>query len=176
MYSVAWPISGLFMLCLAAVLGEMASTWPVSGAPCPRRATISLVCCTTCWLARWLQLDAAVEAQVVRWLTNRKLTFVVFRSLIGAMFTWTFRLCRSSRRLDPWARFFSWIVGSFLLVSHILLQVRCSHYPCVRAGSRPATDSRFSSLRSSRWSSAGSLRTICSVPSVSTRISSTRIG
>lgn len=31
MYSVAWPISGLFMLCLAAVLGEMASTWPVSG-------------------------------------------------------------------------------------------------------------------------------------------------
>lgn len=31
MYSIAWPISGLFMLCLAAVLGEMASTWPVAG-------------------------------------------------------------------------------------------------------------------------------------------------
>lgn len=43
--------------------------------------------------------------------------------LAGAMFTWTFRLCRSSRRLDPWARFLSWIVGSFLLCSHILLQV-----------------------------------------------------
>lgn len=31
MYAIAWPISGLFMLCLAAVLGEMASTWPVAG-------------------------------------------------------------------------------------------------------------------------------------------------
>lgn len=59
------------MLCLAAVLGEMASTWPVA----------------------------------------------------GAMFTWTFRLCRSNRRLDPLARYFSWIVGSFLLFSHVLLQV-----------------------------------------------------
>ncbi|KAM0791010.1 hypothetical protein ACM66B_004309 [Microbotryomycetes sp. NB124-2] len=71
MYSIAWPISGLFMLCLAAVLGEMASTYPVA----------------------------------------------------GAMFTWTFRLCRSSKRLDPWARFMSWVVGTFLLVSHILLQI-----------------------------------------------------
>ncbi|SCV69196.1 BQ2448_2216 [Microbotryum intermedium] len=71
MYVFAWPISGLFFLSFAAVLGEMASTWPVA----------------------------------------------------GAMFTWTFRLCRSSRRLDPWARYLSWIVGSFLLCSHILLQI-----------------------------------------------------
>ncbi|SCZ97268.1 BZ3500_MvSof-1268-A1-R1_Chr4-2g07099 [Microbotryum saponariae] len=71
MYVFAWPISGLFFMSLAAVLGEMASTWPVA----------------------------------------------------GAMFTWTFRLCRSSRRLDIWARYLSWIVGSFLLCSHILLQI-----------------------------------------------------
>lgn len=72
MYAIAWPISGLFMLCLAAVLGEMASTWPVA----------------------------------------------------GAMFTWVFRLCRSRKWLDPWARYASWVVGSLLLCSHILLQVR----------------------------------------------------
>ncbi|GJN93235.1 hypothetical protein Rhopal_006282-T1 [Rhodotorula paludigena] len=71
MYAIAWPISGLFMLCLAAVLGEMASTWPVA----------------------------------------------------GAMFTWVFRLCRSRKWLDPWARYASWVVGSLLLCSHILLQI-----------------------------------------------------
>lgn len=31
MYSFAWPISGLFMLALAGVLGEMASAYPVAG-------------------------------------------------------------------------------------------------------------------------------------------------
>lgn len=71
------------MLALAAVLGEMASTWPVA----------------------------------------------------GAMFTWTFRICRTSRRLDPWARFLSWIVGSFLLVSHVLLQVRTAKKYGVREAS-----------------------------------------
>lgn len=32
MYAFAWPISGLFMCALAAILGEMASTYPVAGA------------------------------------------------------------------------------------------------------------------------------------------------
>lgn len=72
MYAIAWPISGLFMVSLAAILGEMASTWPVA----------------------------------------------------GAMFTWVFRLCRSRKALNPWARYASWIVGSLLLCSHLLLQVR----------------------------------------------------
>ena len=72
MYAIAWPLSGLFMMSLAAVLGEMASTWPVA----------------------------------------------------GAMFTWVFRLCRSRKGLNPWARYASWVVGSLLLCSHILLQVR----------------------------------------------------
>lgn len=72
MYAIAWPLSGLFMISLAAVLGEMASTWPVA----------------------------------------------------GAMFTWVFRLCRSKKRLNPWARYASWVVGSLLLCSHVLLQVR----------------------------------------------------
>lgn len=71
MYCWSWPISGLFICALAAVLAEMASTYPVS----------------------------------------------------GAMFTWVFRLCRSSRRLDPFARYLSWVIGSFLLCYHILLQV-----------------------------------------------------
>ena len=31
MYAFAWPISGLFMMALAAVLGEMASCYPVAG-------------------------------------------------------------------------------------------------------------------------------------------------
>lgn len=31
MYSIAWPITGVFMCALAAVLGEMASTYPVAG-------------------------------------------------------------------------------------------------------------------------------------------------
>ncbi|BGP42977.1 hypothetical protein JCM10449v2_006992 [Rhodotorula kratochvilovae] len=74
MYAIAWPLSGLFMMALAAVLGEMASTWPVA----------------------------------------------------GAMFTWVFRLCRSSKGLNPWARYASWIVGSLLLCSHILLQIVCT--------------------------------------------------
>ncbi|GAA6056973.1 hypothetical protein JCM3770_001993 [Rhodotorula araucariae] len=74
MYAIAWPLSGLFMMALAAVLGEMASTWPVA----------------------------------------------------GAMFTWVFRLCRSSKSLNPWARYASWIVGSLLLCSHILLQIVCT--------------------------------------------------
>lgn len=39
------------------------------------------------------------------------------------MFTWTFRLCRSCRPLDGLARYISWIVGSFLLCSHILIQI-----------------------------------------------------
>lgn len=72
MYAIAWPLSGLFMISLAAVLGEMASTWPVA----------------------------------------------------GAMFTWVFRLCRSKKSLNPWARYASWVVGSLLLCSHVLLQVR----------------------------------------------------
>ncbi|GAA5963162.1 hypothetical protein JCM8115_001040 [Rhodotorula mucilaginosa] len=71
MYAIAWPISGLFMVSLAAILGEMASTWPVA----------------------------------------------------GAMFTWVFRLCRSRKALNPWARYASWIVGSLLLCSHLLLQI-----------------------------------------------------
>ncbi len=71
MYCWSWPISGLFLCALAAVLAEMASTWPVA----------------------------------------------------GANFTWVFRLCRSSRRLDPFARYFSWVIGSFLLCYHILLQI-----------------------------------------------------
>ncbi|GAA5900155.1 hypothetical protein JCM6882_002628 [Rhodosporidiobolus microsporus] len=71
MYSIAWPISGLFLIGVAALLGEMASTWPVA----------------------------------------------------GASFTWVFRLCRSKRRLDPWARYMSWVTGSILLCSHILLQI-----------------------------------------------------
>ncbi|GAA5865779.1 hypothetical protein JCM1840_003257 [Sporobolomyces johnsonii] len=71
MYAIFWPISGLFMCCLAAVLGEMASTWPVA----------------------------------------------------GAMFTWVFRLCRSKKSLDPWARYASWVTGSLLLCSHVLLQI-----------------------------------------------------
>ncbi|BGP19556.1 hypothetical protein JCM10213_000156 [Rhodosporidiobolus nylandii] len=71
LYSIAWPISGLFMIGLAAVLGELASTYPVA----------------------------------------------------GASFTWVFRLCRSKRSLDPWARFASWLTGSALLCSHILLQI-----------------------------------------------------
>ncbi|GAA5985994.1 hypothetical protein JCM11641_004894 [Rhodosporidiobolus odoratus] len=71
LYSVAWPISGLFMICVAAVLGEMASTFPVAGGP----------------------------------------------------FTWVFRLCRSKKSTDPWARYASWTVGSALLCSHILLQI-----------------------------------------------------
>ncbi|GAA5930763.1 hypothetical protein JCM1841_006410 [Sporobolomyces salmonicolor] len=71
MYAIFWPVSGLFMCCLAAVLGEMASTWPVA----------------------------------------------------GAMFTWVFRLCRSKKSLDPWARYASWVTGSLLLCSHVLLQI-----------------------------------------------------
>ncbi|GAA6008097.1 hypothetical protein JCM11491_001882 [Sporobolomyces phaffii] len=71
MYAVAWPISGLFMCAIAAILGEMVSTWPVA----------------------------------------------------GAMFTWVFRLSRSIKALDPWARYLSWMTGSFLLCSHILLQI-----------------------------------------------------
>ncbi|BGP34969.1 hypothetical protein JCM10296v2_006793 [Rhodotorula toruloides] len=71
MYAIAWPLSGLFMISLAAVLGEMASTWPVA----------------------------------------------------GAMFTWVFRLCRSKKSLNPWARYASWVVGSLLLCSHVLLQI-----------------------------------------------------
>ncbi|KPV71547.1 uncharacterized protein RHOBADRAFT_56584 [Rhodotorula graminis WP1] len=74
MYAIAWPLSGLFMMSLAAVLGEMASTWPVA----------------------------------------------------GAMFTWVFRLCRSRKGLNPWARYASWVVGSLLLCSHILLQIVCT--------------------------------------------------
>lgn len=31
MYSIAWPIVGLFMCSIAAVLGEMASAYPVAG-------------------------------------------------------------------------------------------------------------------------------------------------
>lgn len=72
MYAIAWPLSGLFMCAIAAILGEMVSTWPVA----------------------------------------------------GAMFTWVFRLSRSIKGLDPWARYLSWMTGSFLLCSHILLQVR----------------------------------------------------
>ncbi|GAA5824675.1 hypothetical protein JCM11251_005297 [Rhodosporidiobolus azoricus] len=71
MYTIAWPISGLFLIGVAAVLGEMASTWPVA----------------------------------------------------GASFTWVFRLCRSKRSLNPWARYASWVTGSMLLCSHILLQI-----------------------------------------------------
>ncbi|KAK4704983.1 hypothetical protein P7C70_g1220, partial [Phenoliferia sp. Uapishka_3] len=71
MYCFAWPISGIFMCALAAILGEMASTYPVA----------------------------------------------------GAMFTWVFRLCRSSKRFDAFARYASWITGSFLLCSHILTQI-----------------------------------------------------
>ncbi|GAA5899863.1 uncharacterized protein JCM6883_006013 [Sporobolomyces salmoneus] len=71
MYAIAWPLSGLFMCAVAAILGEMVSTWPVA----------------------------------------------------GAMFTWVFRLSRSIKALDPWARYLSWMTGSFLLCSHILLQI-----------------------------------------------------
>ncbi|GAA5986317.1 hypothetical protein JCM5350_002979 [Sporobolomyces pararoseus] len=71
MYAIAWPLSGLFMCAIAAILGEMVSTWPVA----------------------------------------------------GAMFTWVFRLSRSIKALDPWARYLSWMTGSFLLCSHILLQI-----------------------------------------------------
>lgn len=39
------------------------------------------------------------------------------------MFTWTFRLCRSSKRLDSSARFTSFTVGSILLCAHILTQI-----------------------------------------------------
>lgn len=74
MYAIAWPLSGLFMCAIAAILGEMVSTWPVA----------------------------------------------------GAMFTWVFRLSRSIKALDPWARYLSWMTGSFLLCSHILLQVNSS--------------------------------------------------
>lgn len=31
MYSIAWPVTGLFFCTLAAVLGEMASAYPVAG-------------------------------------------------------------------------------------------------------------------------------------------------
>lgn len=31
MYSIAWPLTGLFFCTLAAVLGEMASAYPVAG-------------------------------------------------------------------------------------------------------------------------------------------------
>ncbi|KAL8292658.1 hypothetical protein RQP46_001270 [Phenoliferia psychrophenolica] len=41
----------------------------------------------------------------------------------GAMFTWVFRLCRSSRRFDSLARYASWVTGSFLLCSHVLTQI-----------------------------------------------------
>ncbi|GAA6044220.1 hypothetical protein JCM8097_002269 [Rhodosporidiobolus ruineniae] len=71
MYAIAWPISGLFMIGLAAVLGELASSFPVA----------------------------------------------------GASFTWVFRLCRSKKALDPWARYASWLTGSALLCSHLLLQI-----------------------------------------------------
>ncbi|POY75992.1 hypothetical protein BMF94_1077 [Rhodotorula taiwanensis] len=71
MYAIAWPLSGLFMVSLAAILGEMVSTWPVA----------------------------------------------------GAMFTWVFRLCRSKKALNPWARYLSWMTGSLLLCSHLLLQI-----------------------------------------------------
>ncbi|GAA6012779.1 hypothetical protein JCM10207_005357 [Rhodosporidiobolus poonsookiae] len=71
MYAIAWPISGLFMIGAASLLGEFASTWPVA----------------------------------------------------GASFTWVFRLCRSRRSLNPWARYASWLIGSALLCSHLLLQI-----------------------------------------------------
>lgn len=41
----------------------------------------------------------------------------------GAMYTWTFRLCRLSPTLRPLARFLSWLCGSFLLCGHILAQM-----------------------------------------------------
>lgn len=71
MYAIAWPISGIFMCMLVAVIGEMASTYPVA----------------------------------------------------GAMFTYSFRLCRSTRLLNSSARYISWLVGSFLLCAHILVQI-----------------------------------------------------
>lgn len=83
MYAIAWPLSGLFMVSLAAILGEMVSTWPVA----------------------------------------------------GAMFTWVFRLCRSKKALNPWARYLSWMTGSLLLCSHLLLQVR-SHDRIIGSGTR----------------------------------------
>lgn len=93
MYAVCWPLVGVFMCTVAAVLGEMASAYPVA----------------------------------------------------GAMFTWTFRLSRSSRRFDSSARYFSWIVGSFMLCYHILTQVSCGF-----TGSR-SHDADFSVVLRSYW-------------------------
>lgn len=46
MYAIAWPVSGLFMVALAAVLGEMASAYPVAGklgtASCTRLFELTL--------------------------------------------------------------------------------------------------------------------------------------
>lgn len=41
----------------------------------------------------------------------------------GAMFTWVWKLCRGSTIFKPWARFLSWVTGSFLLCGHILSQI-----------------------------------------------------
>lgn len=36
----------------------------------------------------------------------------------GAMFTWTWKLCRASPGLKQYARFLSWVNGSFLFIGH----------------------------------------------------------
>lgn len=41
----------------------------------------------------------------------------------GAMFTWVFKLARASEKTRDWARFLSWMTGSFLLVAHLFSQV-----------------------------------------------------
>ena len=72
------------------------------------------------------------------------------------MFTWVFRLCRSSKRFDSLARYASWVTGSFLLCSHILTQVSFAlPSPNWRlTGPHCRSSSRTSSRRSSRASSA----------------------
>lgn len=76
MYCIGWPILGIFVCTLVAILAEMASTYPVA----------------------------------------------------GAMFTWSYRLCRSSPILNKYARYISWLVGSMLLAAHLLTQVCTSKF------------------------------------------------
>ncbi|GAA97304.1 uncharacterized protein L969DRAFT_14610 [Mixia osmundae IAM 14324] len=69
-----FPITGIFMIIMAAVVAELAGTYPVA----------------------------------------------------GAMYSWTFLLCRACPPLRGSARYISWVTGSFLLCGHILTQVLLS--------------------------------------------------
>ncbi|KAG0139273.1 hypothetical protein CROQUDRAFT_666734 [Cronartium quercuum f. sp. fusiforme G11] len=44
----------------------------------------------------------------------------------GGMFSWTFKLARANTRFRDWARLLSWIVGCFLMICHVLVQIQIS--------------------------------------------------